>query len=254
MKQKLPVRRLWQVDAWRGAALLSMLAFHAMYDWTYLFGHTGGWYDIQAPLCRIWERSICWSFLLLAGFSFSLSRRPLKNALLTGGCAVLLTVVTAVFVPQEAIWFGVLHLIACAGLLTLLLRRALEKVPAGVGLGVCAVLFLLTERLPFGALGFEWITLFRLPQAWYRTNLFWLGLQDSTRFASADYFPLIPWYFLYLCGWFAYRLFSKKTIEDARKSPDGLGWLCTTGQHTLVVYMLHQPVIAAALWAVDTLV
>ena len=31
-------------------------------------------------------------------------------------------------------------------------------------------------------------------------NLFWLGLPDLTRFASADYFPLLPWVFLFWCG------------------------------------------------------
>ena len=31
-------QRLWQLDALRGLALLNMLAYHAMYDWVYVFG------------------------------------------------------------------------------------------------------------------------------------------------------------------------------------------------------------------------
>ena len=38
-------KRLWLLDALRGAALVNMLAYHALYDWVYVFGHTGGWYN-----------------------------------------------------------------------------------------------------------------------------------------------------------------------------------------------------------------
>ncbi|MDY5782599.1 MAG: heparan-alpha-glucosaminide N-acetyltransferase domain-containing protein, partial [Gemmiger sp.] len=88
--------RLWQADALRGLALLNMLAYHAMYDWVYLFGHASGWYDIWSPGCHVWQQYICWSFLLLSGFSFSLSRRPLKNGMVVTGCALVLTLVTVV--------------------------------------------------------------------------------------------------------------------------------------------------------------
>ena len=85
--------------------------------------------------CHVWQQYICWSFILLSGYSFTLSRRPLKNGLLTAACAVVLTVATAVAMPEEVIWFGVLHLLGCAALLTCLLHPALEKpVPRWQGL------------------------------------------------------------------------------------------------------------------------
>ena len=76
-------QRFWQIDALRGLALLNMLAYHAMYDWVYIFGHASGWYDIWSTHCHVWQQYICWSFILLSGYSFTLSRRPLKNGLLT---------------------------------------------------------------------------------------------------------------------------------------------------------------------------
>ena len=80
-------QRLWQLDALRGLALLNMLAYHAMYDWVYVFGHAGSWYNIGAPGCHVWQQYICWSFILLSGYSFTLARRPLKNGLIAAGCA-----------------------------------------------------------------------------------------------------------------------------------------------------------------------
>lgn len=240
----MTAKRLWLPDVLRGAALVNMLAYHALYDWVYVFGHTGGWYDIWSPGCHIWQQYICWSFILLSGFSFPLARRPLKNGLVVAGCAVVLTVVTVGFMPSESIWFGVLHLNAAAVLLTCLVRPWLQKHPAGLGLAVCAALFALTNQIPEGYLGFETLRLCALPGTWYATNLFWLGLPDLTRFASADYFPLVPWLFLFWCGFFLAGLWHPKRGP----APAPLRSLAAVGRHTLLVYMLHQPVIYGALW------
>lgn len=126
-------QRFWQIDALRGLALLNMLVYHAMYDWVYIFGHASGWYDIWSTHCHVWQQYICWSFILLSGYSFTLSRRPLKNGLLTAACAVVLTVATAVAMPEEVIWFGVLHLLGPADLSAA--PRAGKAAPAGRGYG-----------------------------------------------------------------------------------------------------------------------
>ena len=173
--------RMWLPDALRGLALLNMLAYHAMYDWVYVFGHESSWYNIWAPGCHVWQQYICWSFILLSGFSFPLAKRPAKNGLIVAGCAAVLTFVTAVFMPSEAIWFGVLHLNAAAVLLTCLVYPLLQRLPAGAGLAASAALFALTNQLPEGYLGFENWRLCAVPAGLYRANLFWLGLPDLTR-------------------------------------------------------------------------
>lgn len=142
--------RMWLPDALRGLALLNMLAYHAMYDWVYVFGHESSWYNIWAPGCHVWQQYICWSFILLSGFSFPLAKRPAKNGLIVAGCAAVLTFVTAVFMPSDAIWFGVLHLNAAAVLLTCLVYPLLQRLPAGAGLAASAALFALTNQLPEG--------------------------------------------------------------------------------------------------------
>ena len=236
--------RIWAVDALRGLALLNMLVYHAMYDWVYIFGHPSGWYDIGDTPCHVWQQYICWSFLLLSGYSVSLAKNPWENGLITAGCAVVLSAVTILLRPTEAIWFGVLHLNACAVLLTCLVRPALERLPAAPALAGCAALFALTNQLPWGYLGFERWHLAAVPAALYQANLFWLGLPNLTRFASADYFPLLPWVFLFWCGVFAARLWRPAPSAP----PKALAPLCAIGRHTLPLYMLHQPVIYGALW------
>ena len=219
---------MWLPDALRGLALLNMLAYHALYDWVYVFGHTGGWYNISAPGCHLWQQYICWSFILLSGFSLPLARRPVRNGLLVAACAALLTAATVLFLPSESIWH----------------RRRRHQAGDGAGLAASAALFALTNQLPQGFIGFEGLRLCALPAGLYKANLFWLGLPDLTRFSSADYFPLLPWVFLFWCGVFLARLWHPGRGEP----PAALQPLCAIGHRTLPVYMLHQPVLYGLLW------
>jgi len=142
---------------------------------------------------------------------------------------------------------SVLHLLGCAALLTCLLHPALEKLPPLAGVTGSAVLFALLNQLPQGWLGFEGTHLAALPAAWYKPNLFWLGLPDLTVFSSSDYFPLLPWVFLYWVGYFFARWFRARCTAQPGLPPKALRPLCAVGSRTLLIYMLHQPVIYGAL-------
>lgn len=128
-----------------------------------------------------------------------------------------------------------------------LLHPALEKLPPLAGVTGSAVLFALLNQLPQGWLGFEGTHLAALPAAWYKPNLFWLGLPDLTVFSSSDYFPLLPWVFLYWVGYFFARWFRARCTAQPGLPPKALRPLCAVGSRTLLIYMLHQPVIYGAL-------
>ena len=51
-----------------------MIAYHACWDLVYLFHADWDWY--RGTGAYIWQQSICWTFILLSGFCFSLGRRP----------------------------------------------------------------------------------------------------------------------------------------------------------------------------------
>ena len=153
MPRPAPGPRLWQLDALRGLALLNMLAYHALYDWVYVFGRSGGWYDITAPGCHVWQQYICWSFILLAGISLHFSRHPVRHGLLTFGCGAVVSLVTAVATPGDAVHFGVLTLLGSAMLLASALRPALRRIPAAAGCIVSGLLFVLTKAVPSGGFG-----------------------------------------------------------------------------------------------------
>ena len=68
-----------RLDAIRGWALVSMIAYHASWDLVYLFGLDWPWYHSFGA--HVWQQSICWTFLLLSGFCWSLGRRQLRRGL-----------------------------------------------------------------------------------------------------------------------------------------------------------------------------
>ena len=148
-----PRRRIASLDALRGLTLVSMIAYHACWDLVYLFHADWDWY--RGTGAYIWQQSICWTFILLSGFCFSLGRRPLRRGLTVFGCGWVVTLVTVLFMPEEQIWFGVLTLIGSCMLLMVPLEKLLRHVPVGVGLAASAALFTLLRNVNQGTLGFE---------------------------------------------------------------------------------------------------
>lgn len=226
-------------DTLRGLTLLSMIAYHGCWDMVYILGADLPWY--QSSGAYLWQQSICWTFILLSGFSFSLGRRHWRRGRLVFGCGAVVTAVTLVVMPGQEIWFGVLTLLGSCMLLGTLLERPLGRVPAGAGLVLSAALFVLTRSVNRGYLGFEGLRLAALPGELYRNMATaYLGF-PFPGFRSTDYFSLVPWLFLFLTGYFLFRL----TGQRLAAAPD-LGRcapLEALGRRSLLVYMLHQPVL-----------
>lgn len=231
-------KRLPLLDTLRGLALVNMVLYHGLWDQVYLV-RAPAWYSEDWAF--LWQQSICWSFLLLSGFCWSLGRHPLRHGLTNLGCAALITAVTLVVLPEAPIWWGVLFLLGSGALLLLPLAPALERIPALAGLLSCGVLFALTRRCAHGWLGLGTARL-TLPSPLYASQLTAALGFPPPGFASSDYFPLIPWVFLYLCGFFLYRVRCERWSECAvmQRELPALSWL---GRHSLAVYLLHQPVL-----------
>ena len=116
------------IDAIRGLAVVNMVLYHFLFDVYILQGFNVGWRSI--PGVHIWQQCICWTFILVSGLSWHLGSHRLRNGLIINGCGLLVTVVTLIAEPDEAIWCGVLTLLGCSLLLATAMKRLLEKIPA----------------------------------------------------------------------------------------------------------------------------
>lgn len=233
-------QRYAALDSIRGFALLNMIAYHTIWDLVYIFGFDWKWY--QSKEAYIWQQGICWTFILISGFCWSLGKHSLKRGSIIFIGGVLITVVTLIFMPQDRVIFGVLTLISSCMLIMIVLDKILQRLPSLAGIFVSAVLFLFTRNVNYGYLGFEGVNLIQLPEILYR-NLFttYLGFPERG-FYSADYFSVFPWIFLFIMGYFLFRYLNDKNKLDFFKKGNfsGLEWL---GRHSFEIYMVHQPIV-----------
>ena len=221
-------KRLHGLDLLRGLTLISMIAYHGIWNLKYLFGVDIPWYE-KLP-GYLWQQSICWTFILLSGFCFLMGSRQLKRGLMIFGGGALVSAVTLIAMPENLILFGILTFTGSAMMLMVPLEKVLRKVPAGIGVAAAMALFFFFRN-------------WQAP-AWCYRNLLTAYLGFPTRqFVSMDYFPLLPWIFLFVAGYFLCRILRSRGWDEklfTRGNVPVINWL---GRHTLPIYLIHQPVL-----------
>lgn len=234
------MKRYAMLDSIRGLILISMIVYHAVWDIVYIYGVDWQWY--HSRFAYYWQQSICWGFIFLSGFCWSFGRKKWKRGLMVFAAGLLITVVTAVAMPENIVIFGVLTLLGTCMLLLIPLDQYLCKCNPFLGMGISLVLFVITKNINIGSLGFGSWELCTLPKELY-ANWFttYIGFPMSG-FYSTDYFSVFPWMFLFVAGYYLHKVFvDKKLLEYCRHFKNNvLEWI---GKHSLIIYLLHQPVI-----------
>lgn len=238
-------KRLHLLDGIRGIVLISMVAYHFSWNMVYLYGARWTWYRSNAAY--IWQQSICWTFILLSGFCWSMGRNHLKRGLMVFGGGALVTVVTLLFMPQNRVVFGVLTMIGSSMLLLIPLEKLLAKIPAKLGVCVSFFLFLLFRNINRGYLGFEDINIIKLPNSWYQNLLTAYVGMPAADFYSTDYFSLLPWFFLFVTGYYIHKVCEKSHVLLWKILEKKLPFVDFLGKNSLLVYLLHQPVLYGVL-------
>lgn len=231
--------RYEKLDALRGITFISMFIYHALWDVNYIFGYRTAWYSGLPGF--IWQQSICITFIALSGFCLRLGSHGVRRGILVSLAGAAVTAFTWYFVPDDLILFGVLTLIGASMLIQTAFRRSAEKFPSGLGFVLFLFLFIVLRHINLGYIGI-WPYTMKLPGFLYsNTATAFLGFPPAD-FYSTDYFSLLPWFCLfaagfYLCG----MLRGRKAMKSLEKC--NLPFLKWIGRHSLLLYLLHQPVI-----------
>ena len=231
MSEKKVSTRIWELDALRGLCILFMILIHLFFDLEFFAGIELGlpdWFYLIQEYGHIF-------FILISGICATLASRSFQRGIYVFGCGLFISYVTLfaeVFFQMNGIriWFGILHL-----------------------LGLCMMLYPLFKKLPhwalaligliFVILGF-WMETVRVEAIW----LFPLGLRSGTVFTGSDFFPLFPGF-----GWFLLgaalgkSVYRKKQslLPKVRSTVFPLRFLGFVGKQSLIIYMVHQPVLYA---------
>ncbi len=230
MKQK----RYGAIDALRGFSIILMIAHHGAYDLV----------DFGLIPLKLVENDVVYVFhiifasvfIAISGACSSFSSHNVKRGLRILAAAAAVTLATYIFDPESFIMFGILHFLGCASLIYAAVGNLpfIKKIP----LWVWAVLY--AASFPLLSMTF--------PVKW----LFPLGFK-SADFTALDWFPLLPWIFMYFFGAKLGQYISEGRMPRGfyTFSCPPLEWI---GRQSLWIYLLHQPVLLGVCWCIARLV
>ena len=242
------MKRIRLLDELRGVTLVSMILFHAVWDLVFIFHINWKWF--YSPIAYVWQQSICWVFIFLSGFCWSLGKRKLRRGIIVSAAGLVVSLVTELVMPDQRVRFGVLTLLGICMLVMIPLEKLLRNVSSVVGLAGSSLCFVLTRNMNDGYLGFEGMNILKLPEEWYHMGdvASLLGFTD-TSFYSTDYFSVFPWIFLFVAGYFGYRTAVEKGFLEKMQTLHMPGKIWgIIGKQSLIIYMLHQPIIYLGLY------
>lgn len=265
----------WELDALRGVAIIMMVTYHLLFDLDRLIPFTAAiehpFLDIYHPFWDLFQKATAYTFVTLAGVSSAVAyhsaagrtrppaqrrARQYKRGLIVFCWGMVLTLITwLVFRGGAYIQFGILHmiglgLVVCAPLLGnrwLVLATGALSGTAGLWLSCPPWL------AEFGL----WLSCHPTWDGWLAEFGFWLGFQPAG-YAALDYVPFLFYFGLFLLGSFLgilrYRGRTPPPVRSPVAQTAPVRWLETLGQHSLAIYLIHQPVLLAVLLLLSLIV
>ncbi len=227
--QPLVAKQRYQlIDALRGLSIVLMVGYHAGIQIIQILGAPPSLID--NALLNTLQPIFAGVFILLSGMSCYFARSNVARGLKTWACAIAVSVV--MYFAGYPVWFGILHFLGTAMLLYAALQKPLQ--------------LLLNRAQPwvYGAMfiaSYCWLPIERqLPKWTLPLGLGYTGIQ------SWDFFPLLPWFFLFLLGTWLGRqvVYNRFPRWFYTFHMPVLPWI---GRHTLIIYLAHQPVVLGIL-------
>lgn len=241
--------RIGILDTARGVALLAMASYHCTWDFEF-FGYLDAG-TAETGWLKLYARAIASTFLFLAGFSLVLANTPEirwrsygKRLGMIVVAAAAISIVTYWTIGQGWIYFGILHSIAAASIIGLLFLR----LPAFATL-------LIAVLLAAGIVVDNVIAPFSLHSAAFDSPwLWWIGLSETPQ-QSNDYVPLFPWLTPFLFGLgIAQVAMSFGWLGRLAKFGPGRNLIARAGRHSLVFYLVHQPLLFGLVYLLSLVV
>ena len=229
--------RIQSIDALRGLCVLLMCVHHLLFDLAAFLG--APWWLYENPVFSVLQYIVAGCFILLSGVSSRFSRSNIRRGLRVIAVALALTLVTWLGDRIAArltgnsigltIFFGVLHMLGFSMLFYGSTRKLWDRLPDWAAPILYVLGIVLTGRCAAGIRG---------------TAIPWLFPFGfiTEKFFSGDYYPILPWLFVFLLGaWAGEKIRLRKLPE--RFYTARFRFFPVLGRHALLIYILHQPIL-----------
>jgi uncharacterized membrane protein len=224
--------RIWEIDFLRGFSIIIMIYFHIVFDLEFIFN-----YPISTSTgINYYAGKISLIFIIVSGISSILSKNNALRGIKLFLVSLALSLVTfltssIIFHEKSLIIFGILHFLSISILLSVLFFKIKPTFSLLIGIVIIFAGYFISDmhtKIPY---------------------LFPIGLTTKD-FSSLDYFPLIPWFGYYLIGIYLGRIIykEKKSIFKFQIKRNPINIL---GKHSLLVYLIHQPIILLILFLLN---
>jgi uncharacterized membrane protein len=240
--------RYWEIDLLRTFAIIAMVTFHVLYLLDYFHIKNTG---VPGPYHGFWwwvPIGIVTTFSFLAGLSVTITysrgkrlseihlgrfRLRVSSFVLRGleifGWGMGITLVTWIIAPYEYVKFGILHFFGVAFILAAFFAR-FRYVNLILGVAATAAGIYVAEQGIFA--GSPW--------------LLWL---IPYPFATMDYWPLLPFFGIFLLGMFCGTVLypqGKRGFAVHNWNSNLISALTLPGRYPLVAYLAQWPILVGA--------
>lgn len=219
--------RIWEIDFLRGIAISLMVVFHIIYDLKEFFQYDieysqGFWFFVGKSSAVI--------FMLVSGISSNFSRNNLQRGGKIFIYGIGITLITFFYNPKTYIRFGILHLLGISNIIYHFICKG-----RSFFLYITSFVLILLGRALVG-------------KSTISPYLFPIGLVTK-EFTSLDYYPLIPWFGVFLLGAALGKTIYKKkqSLFPFQLKACPLSYI---GKHSLFIYLVHQPIIIGLLYLI----
>jgi len=204
------MNRYWEIDATRGTAVVLMVLFNYAFalDYLKIYTLTEGW-----AFWWLFPRLVAGTFIFVAGISLTISysrsrswERQVRRGLKIFSLGMLITAATFLLIPEATVWFGILHFIGLSIILSLLFIKTELRYLLVAGV-VALTIGIYLNNFVFD---FPWLL-------WL--GFFLIGMAAGKKFYHEGK-----------------RQFSLREIKTTKP----INFL---GRHSLIIYLLHQPVL-----------
>lgn len=233
---RVGIGRYPEIDIFRGTALIMMLVSNFVTDLQYFFSYS----DFET-FWYWFARVTAGMFIFISGVSLWISYfrrrsvdRYLRRFARLFGLGMVITMVTKIFLPEGAIYFGILHFLGVASLIGIPFLRF------GVMNALASLLFFAGV---FFVRNYHSDSLLLLP----------LGITPAG-FFTFDYFPIFPWFGVFLLGISGGAFFypeGRKNISFELPRNVWVVFIEFIGRNTLKVYLAHQPIFILILLVIS---
>lgn len=251
--------RVYLIDTVRGILIIYVVYYHFMYDLNDILGHNipylySKWFSTIRDI-------MSGSLIFISGISCNFSRNNIKRGARTILVALALSIVTLVVMPEQTIIFGILHLLGIMMVVYGVFQLAFdvrkgeayndrEMSRRAVLMCLFIFLFVFSRDIYYGYVRLAAVTL-TLPRALYGSfPMYIMGFAGP--YVSADYYPVIPWGFLFLAGAMVGYIFKKEGLPRFLYK-NFCRPLAFIGRHTMFVYIVHQPLLLGIFMLVNAL-